>query len=170
MLRPADRRDSESFPTRPCLTKGRVSVDPSSPSREQTCALSPLRALSCLDVARRSRAVFGVALVVGAVMSSAFLRGELSPLALMLSADPLPQITLTRLTAQTTPRASGSIRFPAHHLLVTLDSWAALALGEPRLRTQPAFATPEFPDRPSCPAGSRRRCAPSCWRAPRRQA
>jgi hypothetical protein len=33
---------------------------------------------------------FGVALVVGAVMSSAFLRGELSPLALMLSADPLP--------------------------------------------------------------------------------
>jgi hypothetical protein len=34
---------------------------------------------------------FGVALVVGAVMSSAFLRGELSPLALMLSADPLPR-------------------------------------------------------------------------------
>jgi hypothetical protein len=33
---------------------------------------------------------FGVALVVGAVMSSAFLRGGLSPQALMLSADPLP--------------------------------------------------------------------------------
>jgi hypothetical protein len=34
---------------------------------------------------------FGVALIVGAVMSSAFLRGELSPPALMLSADPLPR-------------------------------------------------------------------------------
>jgi hypothetical protein len=33
---------------------------------------------------------FGTARVVGAVMSSAFLRGEWSPLALMLSADPLP--------------------------------------------------------------------------------
>jgi hypothetical protein len=33
----------------------------------------------------------GGALIVGAVMSSAFLRGELGPLALMLSADPLPQ-------------------------------------------------------------------------------
>src|SRR6204780_39031 len=29
------------------------------------------------------------------------------------------------------PRASGSIRCPAHHLLVTLDSFAAWALGEP---------------------------------------
>ena len=29
------------------------------------------------------------------------------------------------------PRASGSIRFPAHHLSVTLDSCAASALGEP---------------------------------------
>lgn len=54
--------------------------------------------------------------------------GESDPLALMLSADPLPQITLARLVAQTRPRASGSIRFPAHHLLVTLDSCAALAL------------------------------------------
>jgi hypothetical protein len=34
---------------------------------------------------------FGVALIVGAVMSSAFLRGESDPLALMLSADPLPR-------------------------------------------------------------------------------
>jgi DNA invertase Pin-like site-specific DNA recombinase len=33
--------------------------------------------------------------------------------------------------AQTTPRASGSIRFPAHRLLVTLDFCAALARGEP---------------------------------------
>src|SRR5438477_12027677 len=88
----------------------------------------------------------------------------------MLSADPLPQITLARFAAQTTPRASGSIRFPAHHLLVTLDSCAALALGEPRPRTQPALVTTEFSDRPSCRAGSRRRCAPSCWQAPRRQA
>ena len=46
----------------------------------------------------------------------------------MLSADPLPQITLARLVAQTRPRASGSIRFPAHHLLVTLNSSAALLL------------------------------------------
>src|SRR5271165_5344940 len=50
----------------------------------------------------------------------------------MLSADPLPQITLARLAAQTVPRVSGSIRFPAHHLLhhllVTPDSCAALAL------------------------------------------
>jgi hypothetical protein len=29
--------------------------------------------LSCLDVARRSRAIFSVAQIVGAVMSSAFL-------------------------------------------------------------------------------------------------
>ena len=29
------------------------------------------------------------------------------------------------------PRASGSIRFSAHHLFVTLDSYAAWALGEP---------------------------------------
>src|SRR5258708_34583844 len=36
-----------------------------------------------------------------------------------------------RLTAQKMPRASGSIRFSAHHLLVTLDSCAAWALGEP---------------------------------------
>ena len=34
---------------------------------------------------------FGVALIVGAVMSSALWRGELSPAALMLSADPLPR-------------------------------------------------------------------------------
>jgi hypothetical protein len=34
---------------------------------------------------------FGVARVVGAVMSSAFFCGELDPLALMLSADPLPR-------------------------------------------------------------------------------
>jgi hypothetical protein len=33
---------------------------------------------------------FGVALIVGAVMSSAFFCGELKPPALMLSADPLP--------------------------------------------------------------------------------
>jgi hypothetical protein len=92
------------------------------------------------------------------------------PLALMLSADPLPQITLARFAAQTAPRASGSIRFPAHHLLVTLDSCAALALREPRPRTLTRVLTPEFPDRPSCCAGSRKRCAPSCWRAPRRQA
>ena len=39
-------------------------------------AVSEKVALSCLDVARRSRAIFGAALVVGAVMSSAFLRGE----------------------------------------------------------------------------------------------
>jgi hypothetical protein len=32
--------------------------------------------IGSLDVARRSRAIFGAALVVGAVMSSAFLRGE----------------------------------------------------------------------------------------------
>jgi hypothetical protein len=33
-------------------------------------------ALSCLDGARRSRAIFSAARIVGAVMSSAFLRGE----------------------------------------------------------------------------------------------
>ena len=54
-------------------------------------------------------------------------RGELSPPALMLSADPLPP-SRERLTAQTKPRASGSIRFPAHHLSVTLDSSAAVLL------------------------------------------
>ena len=37
-------------------------------------------------------------------------------------------IRAARLTAQTLPRASGSIRFPAHHLLVTLDSFAARLL------------------------------------------
>ena len=58
-------------------------------------------------------------------------RGQLDPLALMLSADPLPSIRLARLTAQTMPRASGSIRFPAHHLLVTLDSFAARLLLSP---------------------------------------
>jgi hypothetical protein len=31
--------------------------------------------------------------------------------------------------------------------------YAALALGEPRPRTQPALVTPEFPDRPTCRAG-----------------
>jgi hypothetical protein len=41
--------------------------------------------------ARGSRVIFGVALIVDAVMSSAFFCGDLSPLALMLSADPLPQ-------------------------------------------------------------------------------
>ena len=35
------------------------------------------------------------------------------------------------------PPASGSIRFPAHHLLVTLDSCAALAFGEPRTYRRP---------------------------------
>src|SRR5258708_40091539 len=49
------------------------------------------------------------------------------------------------------PRASGSIRFSAHHLFVTLDSYAAWALGEPRLRTLAVLLTPEFPDRLSCP-------------------
>ena len=43
------------------------------------------------------------------------------------------------MTAQTTPRASGSIRFPAHHLLVTLDSsaaWLLASLGrEPSQRS-----------------------------------
>ena len=94
--------------------------------REMTQRNAP-KALSCLDGTRRSRVIFGVALVVGAVMSSAFLCGELSPLALMLSADPLPRSRERALTAQTMPRASGSIRFPAHHLFVTLDPCAALA-------------------------------------------
>jgi hypothetical protein len=49
------------------------------------------------------------------------------PLALMLSADPWPPITVSRLKAQTLHRALGSIRFPAHHLLVTLDVVAASA-------------------------------------------
>ena len=95
--------------------------------REQAQRTRAELALSCLDGTRRSRVIFGVALVVGAVMSSAFLCGELSPLALMLSADPLPRSRERALTAQTMPRASGSIRFPAHHLFVTLDPCAALA-------------------------------------------
>jgi hypothetical protein len=41
--------------------------------------------------------------------------------------------------AQTTPRASGSIRYPAYHLVVTLDCCGALALREPWSRTLPAF-------------------------------
>jgi len=41
--------------------------------------------------ARRSRAIFGFVLVVGAVMSSAFCAEIGIPLALMLSADPLPR-------------------------------------------------------------------------------
>ena len=36
---------------------------------------------------------------------------------------------------QTKPRASGSIRFPAHHLMVTLNSCAALACSKPQPRT-----------------------------------
>src|SRR5258707_8828630 len=88
-------------------------------------------------------------------------RGELDPLALMLSADPLPR------SRQRTWCADNAAGFrinplPAHHLLVTPDSCAALALGEPRPRTLPTLLTPEFPDRPSCPSGSQRRCAPSC--------
>jgi hypothetical protein len=56
------------------------------------------------------------------------LRGVEDPPALMLSADPLPRSRERALAAQTMPRASGSIRFPAHHLLVTLDSSAAVLL------------------------------------------
>jgi hypothetical protein len=48
-------------------------------------------AWSCLDSPADQGLFFGVALVVGAVMSSALLRGELSPLALMLSSGPLPR-------------------------------------------------------------------------------
>ena len=51
----------------------------------------PRTALSCLDDARRSRAIFGFVLIVGAVMSSAFCAEIGIPLALMLSADPLPR-------------------------------------------------------------------------------
>ena len=45
----------------------------------------------------------------------------------MLSAILCP-ITRARLTAQTKPQVSGSIRFPAHHLSVTLDSFSAVLL------------------------------------------
>jgi len=67
----------------------------------------------------------GVAPIVGAVMSPAFWCGSV-PLALMLSADPLPQSFHRARTG-----AGGSTGFrinplPAHHLLVTLDSCAAL--------------------------------------------
>ena len=58
-------------------------------------------------------------------------RGRLDPLAMMLSADPFALIRPARLTAQTMPRASGSIRFPAHHLMVTLNSCAARLLLSP---------------------------------------
>src|SRR6202453_5335986 len=61
-------------------------------------------------------------------MSSAFFCGEWDPPALMLSADPLPRSRERALTAQTVPRASGSIHFPVHHLWVTLDSDVALIL------------------------------------------
>ena len=97
-----------------------------------------------------------------------FFARRIMPPALMLSAGPLPRSDA--LDCATKPRASGSIRFPAHHLLVTLDFYAALALGEPRPRTLPTLLTPEFADRPSCRAKSRRRCAQSCWRGLRRRA
>jgi hypothetical protein len=107
----------------------------------------------------------GVAPIVGAVMSPAFWCGSV-PLALMLSADPLPQSFHRARTG-----AGGFTGFrinplPAHHLLVTLDPGAALVSREPYRRP----ATPGFPDRSSCCAGSRRRCAPSCWQARRRPA
>ena len=47
--------------------------------------------MSCLERPADQGLFFGVRLVVGAVVSSAFFRGELSPLALMMSADPLPR-------------------------------------------------------------------------------
>jgi hypothetical protein len=43
----------------------------------------------------------GVALIVDAVMSSAFLRGEWSPPALMLSAGPLPNHCVALVPAPT---------------------------------------------------------------------
>jgi len=73
---------------------------------------------------------FGVALVVGAVMSSAFLCGELSPLALMLSADPLPR---SRQRARCADNAAGfrinplSCASPLGHprFLCCQGSWSA---------------------------------------------
>jgi hypothetical protein len=48
------------------------------------------RLIDAAGLVGRSRDIFGVALLANAVMSSAFLRGEWDPSALMLSADPLP--------------------------------------------------------------------------------
>ena len=127
-------------------------------------------ALSCLDGARCQGVLRLVALGRGCghVFGLSVRRiGSAGPDVVRRS---VASIRPARLSAQTMPRALGSIRFPAHHILVTLDSCAALVFGEPRPQTWPARLTPEFPDRPSCRAGSRRRCAPSCWRAPRRQA
>src|SRR6266851_6945152 len=54
-------------------------------------------------------------------------RGELDPLALMLSADPLPR---SRQRARCADNAAGFRinPLPAHQLLVTLDSFAARLL------------------------------------------
>src|SRR5271155_6089192 len=88
-------------------------------------------------VARRSRAIFrfckgrGCGHVFGL-----FLRGQWSPLALMLSADPLPR---SRQRAWCADNAAGFRinPLPAHHLLVTLDFCAALACNKPWQRTLP---------------------------------
>jgi hypothetical protein len=79
---------------------------------------------------RRSliKGYFGVARVVGAVMSSAF-RGRLDPLALMLSADPFAPITAARFNCADTATGFGiNPLCLSDHLLVTLDSLAAALL------------------------------------------
>ena len=64
--------------------------DPWSMERRCSNAAKLRMALSCLEMpADQGQFSARVALLVGAVMSSAFSRGELSPLALMLFADPL---------------------------------------------------------------------------------
>jgi hypothetical protein len=64
-------------------------------------------------------------LIVGAVMSSAYLNRVMTPVALMLSADPLPK---SYYRAECAVNATGFGIKPrsSHHLLVTLDSCAAL--------------------------------------------
>jgi hypothetical protein len=72
----------------------------------------------------------------------------------MLSADPLPFITVSRFEAQTVHRASGSIHVPAHHLLVTLDSFATTRIYRtPGRDLKLAFFTPEPLDSLFRPSG-----------------
>jgi hypothetical protein len=66
------------------------------------------------------------AMVVGAVMSPACLRGDSIPLALMLSASSLSQSDHRAQEAPTMPRAWGWVRNISHHVIVTLDSYQPL--------------------------------------------
>ena len=112
---------------------------------------------------------FGVALVVGAVMSSTF-RAENQirwPWCCPLIRCPDQSSALDC--------ADNATGFRINPLFLRITSWSPSTPMPPWLLVsvggEPCrHVTPEFPDRPSCRAGLQMRCAPSCWQAPRRQA